>query len=351
MSGNTFGRIFRVTTWGESHGPSVGAVIDGCPPRIPLDEDYINKELERRRPKGLFSTKRREPDRVIILSGVFEGLTTGTPISLLIENRDVDSSPYEKIKNVFRPGHADITYFKKYGIRDYRGGGRASARETASRVAAGAVAKRVLERFGIEVIGYTIELGGIKVGKRDLSVIEKNPFFAPDMEAAELMEKKVKEIIEEGDTLGGIVEVVAKGVPPGLGEPVFDKLEAVIAHAVMSIGAVKGIEIGSGFQSARMKGSEHNDPITESGFAKNDAGGVLGGISTGEDIIIRIAVKPVPSIRKPQKTVDLDGNPVEIVIKGRHDPSPIPRIVPVCEAMVRIALLDLLLIHRGVSWT
>ncbi len=349
MSGNTFGRIFRVTTWGESHGPAVGAVIDGCPPGIELGEDCIERELARRAPSLPYSTPRKEPDKVMILSGVFSGRTLGTPISLIIKNRDVKSSHYEPLKNIYRPGHADITYQKKYGIRDYRGGGRSSARETVSRVAAGAVAKRVLETFGVKIYGYTIELGGVRAQKRDLEAADKNPVYSPDMEAAEDMLRRLKEVAASGDTVGGIVEVVAKGVPPGLGEPVFDKLSATLSHALMSIGSIKGIEIGAGFNVARMLGSRCNDPITPGGFSKNDAGGILGGISTGEEIVLRVAVKPVPSIKLPQRTIDSNGNPVTIEIKGRHDVSPIPRVVPVCEAMVAITLVDHILIQRGIT--
>jgi chorismate synthase len=345
MGGNTIGRLFRVTTFGESHGRALGAVIDGCPPGLSLTEEYIQRELEKRRPgKASGQSPRKERDKVEILSGVFEGYTIGTPIALLIYNMDVNSSAYEKIKDVFRPGHADFTYFIKYGgYRDYRGGGRSSGRETVARVAAGAVAKRILEEYGIEVIAYTISLGGIEVKEKNLEVIYKNHLFCPDMSAYEKMCEKIEETKKEGDSLGGVVEVLAKGVPAGLGEPVFDKLSADLAKAICSIGAVKGIEMGAGFKVASMKGSENNDPISPYGFLKNDAGGTLGGISSGQDIIIRAAVKPIPSIKKIQKTINEKKEEVEISIGGRHDISAIPRIVPVIEAMVRIVLADHLL--------
>ena len=345
MSGNTIGRLFRVTTFGESHGRALGAVIDGCPPGLSLTEEYIQKELEKRRPgKSLGQTPRKEKDKVEILSGVFQGYTIGTPIALLIYNVDVDSSTYEKIKDIFRPGHADFTYFIKYGgYRDYRGGGRSSGRETVARVAAGAVAKRILEEYGIEVIAYTIALGGIEAKERNLEAIYKNHLFCPDMKAYEKMCEKIEKTKEEGDSLGGIVEVLARGVPAGLGEPVFDKLSADLAKAICSIGAVKGIEMGAGFRVAYMKGSENNDPISPQGFLKNDAGGMLGGISSGQNIIMRVAVKPIPSIRKIQKTINEKKEEVEISVGGRHDISAIPRIVPVIEAMVRIVLADHLL--------
>ncbi len=345
MSGNTIGRLFRVTTFGESHGRALGAVVDGCPPGLTLTEDYIQKELDKRRPgKASGQSPRREKDKVEILSGVFKGYTTGTPIALVIYNADVDSSPYEKLKDVFRPGHADFTYFMKYGgFRDYRGGGRSSGRETVARVAGGAVAKRILEEYGIEVLAYTIALGGVFAKERNLEVIYKNHLFCPDMKAYEEMCERIEKIKAEGDSLGGVVEVLARGVPAGLGEPVFDKLNADLAKAICSIGAVKGFEIGEGFRVASMKGSENNDPISAKGFLKNSAGGTLGGISSGQDIVIRVAVKPIPSIRKTQKTINEKKEEVELSITGRHDISAIPRIVPVIEAMVRIVLADHLL--------
>ncbi|HEA84123.1 MAG TPA: chorismate synthase [Thermodesulfobacterium geofontis] len=345
MGGNTIGKLFQVTTFGESHGKALGAVVDGCPPGLTLTEEYIQKELDKRRPgKSSGQSPRKEKDKVEILSGIFQGYTTGTPIALLIYNVDVDSSAYEKIKDVFRPGHADFTYFIKYGgYRDYRGGGRSSGRETVARVAAGAIAKRILEEYGIEVIAYTISLGGIFAKERNLEVIYKNHLFCPDMEAYKDMCEKIEKTKREGDSLGGVVEVLARGVPAGLGEPVFDKLNAELAKAIFSIGAVKGMEMGAGFKVASMKGSENNDPISPYGFLKNDAGGTLGGISSGQDIVIRVAVKPIPSIRKTQKTINEKKEEVEISVGGRHDISAIPRIVPVIEAMVRIVLADHLL--------
>ena len=347
MGGDSFGTLFRITTWGESHGEALGVVIDGCPPRIDLSNEDIQKELNQRRPgKGKGSSPRKERDRVEILSGVFEGMTTGTPISLIIRNEDVDSSSYEEWKDVFRPGHADFTYQAKYGIRDYRGGGRASARETVGRVAAGAVAKKILEKEKVEVIAYTVEIGGVRTEKIDYEEIGRNVLLCPDRDAAIAMEKKIEEVKLQGDSLGGIVEILVRGCPPGLGEPVFDKLEADLAKAVMSIGAVRGVEVGAGFGIARMLGSQCNDPIGPKGFEKNDAGGILGGISNGADILLRVAVKPIPSISLDQKTVDQAMQPVSLRIKGRHDVSAIPRINPVCEAMVAIVLVDHLLRQR-----
>jgi chorismate synthase len=341
MGGNSFGTLFRITTWGESHGEALGVVIDGCPPRIDLSNEDIQKELDRRKPgKGKGSSPRKESDRVEILSGIFEGKTTGTPISLLIRNEDVDSSSYEEWKEVFRPGHADFTYQAKYGIRDYRGGGRASARETIGRVAAGAVAKKILRKEKVEIIAYTLELGGIRAEKIDYQEIERNILRCPDRKAAAAMGMKIEETKARGDTLGGIVEILVRGCPPGLGEPVFDKLEADLAKAVMSIGAVRGVEIGAGFGVTRMLGSQSNDPLGPEGFKKNDAGGILGGISNGADIVLRAAVKPIPSISLEQRTVNQAMRPVSLRIKGRHDISAIPRINPVCEAMVAIVLVD-----------
>jgi len=348
MGGNSFGTLFRITTWGESHGKALGVVIDGCPPRMELSAEDIQKELDRRRPgreKG--SSPRQEKDRVEILSGVFEGKTTGAPISLLVWNEDVDSTSYEELKDVFRPGHADFTYQAKYGIRDHRGGGRASARETVGRVAAGAIAKKILEREKIEIISYTVELGGIRAGKMDEQEIEGNEFRCSDKMAAREMEKKVEEAKHRGDSLGGIVEILVRGCPAGLGEPVFDKLEADLAKALMSIGAVRGVEVGAGFRVARMLGSECNDPLGPEGFAKNDAGGILGGISTGENLVLRVAVKPIPSISLEQRTVDHSMRPVSLRIRGRHDVSAIPRINPVCEAMVAIVLADQVLRQKA----
>jgi len=350
MGGNSFGTLFRVTTWGESHGKALGVVIDGCPPRIEISEEYIQKEMEKRRPgQSIGSSPRKETDRIEILSGVFEGKTLGTPISIIIWNEDVDSSPYDEIKNIFRPGQADYTYQAKYGIRDHRGGGRASARETVGRVAGGAVAKKILEKEKIEILAYTMELGGIRVEKIDHEEIERNTLRCPDPKAVAAMERKVEETKEKGDTLGGIVEILVRGCPRGLGEPVFDKLEADLAKALMSIGAVRGVEIGAGFGVARMLGSQCNDPLGPEGFLKNDAGGILGGISTGADLLIRVAVKPVPSIQLEQKTVNSSMKSVDLRIKGRHDVSPIPRVNSVCEAMVAIVLADHLLRQKKID--
>ena len=325
-------------------------VIDGCPSRIDLSNEDIQKELNRRKPgQGKGSSPRKERDSVEILSGIFEGKTTGTPISLLIRNEDVDSSPYEEWKEVFRPGHADFTYQAKYGIRDYRGGGRASARETIGRVAAGAVAKKILEKEKVEVIAYTVELGGVRAEKMDYGEIERNVFRYPDRDAAISMGKKIEEAKLQGDSLGGIVEILVRGCPSGLGEPVFDKLEADLTKALMSIGAVRGVEVGAGFGVARMLGSQCNDPIGPEGFEKNDAGGILGGISNGADILLRVAVKPIPSISLEQRTVDQAMRPVSLRIKGRHDVSAIPRINSVCEAMVAIVLADHLLRQRALT--
>jgi len=350
MPGNSFGKLFKITTWGESHGKGIGVVIDGCPPRIPIDENIIQSMLKRRKPgSSSASTKRMEPDKAVIMSGVFNGMTTGTPLMIMVENKDADPGTYEPYADIYRPGHGDITYMAKYKIRDWRGGGRASARETVARVAAGAVAKALLDREGIFVFAYTIELGGIKAQKRDLDQIEKNMFFCPDSKAATKMHERIIDVKKKGDSVGGIVEIVAKGVPKGLGEPVFDKIDADLAKALMSIGAVKGVEIGKGFNSAAMLGSENNDPINSTGFATNNAGGILAGITNGDDIIIRVAVKPIPSIRIEQKTVDQSGNQKTVSIKGRHDISAIPRINVVCEAMVNMVLADHLLRQKAIS--
>jgi len=350
MAGNTIGTEFRVTTWGESHGSAVGATVDGCPPNIPLAEADIQKEMDRRRP-GRFpaASARKEKDQAEILSGVFEGRTTGTPISLLIRNVDADSAAYEDLKDVFRPGHGDYPYFKKYGIRDHRGGGRASGRETAARVAAGAVAKKVIAREGIRVLAFTRELAGIPARMISLEEIDKNSLLCPDPEAAEKMLTELKRVKEMGDSVGGIVEIRVQGCPPGLGEPVFDKMDADLAKALMSIGTVKAVEIGAGFEAARLKGSENNDPIGPNGFLTNHAGGILAGITTGEEIIIRVGCKPIASIRKEQDTIDIFGNPRKISTGGRHDVSVIPRIIPVCEAMTGIVLADHLLRKRTIE--
>ena len=350
MAGNTFGQSFKVTTWGESHGTALGVIIDGCPPKLPLSEADIQQDLDRRRPKSApSSTPRREPDQVELLSGTFGGMTTGTPISLMIRNKDADSSAYDTIKDLFRPGHGDFTYQKKYGIRDYRGGGRASGRETAARVAAGAVAGKVLDQGNILVKAYTVELAGVRVKRVDLDVIEKNPFFAPDLDAANHMQERIEEIKKSGDSAGGMVEVLVQGCPVGLGEPVFDKLDADLAKAVMSIGAVKAVEIGVGLAAARLLGSECNDEITPDGFATNRSGGILAGISNGDDIVVRAAVKPISSIEKEQRTVDIHMRPTTISVKGRHDVSAVPRIVPVCEAMVRLVIVDHLLRQKAIQ--
>ncbi|MBI4440303.1 chorismate synthase [Candidatus Woesearchaeota archaeon] len=354
MSYSTFGKYFRVTTWGESHGKAIGAVIDGCRPGIELSEEYIQKELDRRKPgQSSIVTPRKEEDKVEILSGVFEGKTTGTPISLIIYNRDVDSSKYEKIKSLIRPGHAMFTYMKKYGIYDYRGGGRASARETAMRVAAAAIAKKILAEKSIKVTAYVKEVGGIAAKKIDYAEIQKNPVNCPDKEAAKKIEKAILKARGEGDSLGGIVEVVAENVPAGLGDPVFDKLEATIAQALMSIPAVKGVEIGAGFQSARMKGSQSNDAFAKKGnkiiTVTNNAGGILGGISNGMPILARVAVKPTSSILKEQETVDVSGKKQTIRVEGRHDPCVAIRAVPVVEAMMILALADAMMKQEMVS--
>ncbi|MDR2588193.1 MAG: chorismate synthase [Spirochaetales bacterium] len=343
MPANTFGEIFRVTTFGESHGKAVGAVIDGAAPGIELCEEDIQKELDRRKPgsPGAASSPRQEDDAVHILSGVFEGKTTGTPLLLLIYNKDTRPSDYDDIKELFRPGHADYTYLKKYGLRDYRGSGRASGRETAGRVAAGAVAKKILTQRGIHILTYTLRAAGVSCKSLNPRAIEENPFRACDNEAAREMTARAQKLREEGDSAGGIIECRVAGLPPGLGEPVFDKLDAEIARAMLSLGGVKGIEFGAGFAAADMKGSEHNDAMGNEGFLSNNAGGILGGISTGQELVFRIAVKPVPSIAKPQKTLTIHGEEKEIRVTGRHDICICPRLVPVVQAMTAIVLEDL----------
>ena len=341
MGGNSFGEVFRVTTFGESHGKGVGVVVDGCPPRIGLKQEDFDYEMSRRRPgRGAFNTPRDEEDRVDILSGVFEDLTTGAPICLFIRNRDVKSKTYDTIKHLFRPGHGDYSYFKKYGHFDYRGAGRYSARETAARVAAGVIAGKILEPLGINVRAHTIELGGIRAESIDPGSIDKNPLYCGDEQASERMEEALRKARQEEDSVGGIVEARVEGCPAGLGEPVFDKLDADLAKAVMSIGAVKGVEIGAGFEASRLRGSENNDPITSEGFGGNKAGGILAGISNGDEIILRAAVKPIPSIGREQDTIDRQGHPSKIKMAGRFDVSAIPRIVPVIEAMVKLVLVD-----------
>lgn len=349
MSGNSFGRLFTVTTFGESHGPAMGCVVDGCPPGMELSEADIQSDLERRRPgKSRHTTQRQEADRVRILSGVFEGRTTGTSIGLLIENTDQRSRDYGAIKDKFRPGHADYSYQQKYGIRDYRGGGRASARETTMRVASGAIAKKYLrERLGLEIRGFVSQLGPLELEARDLDFVDQNPFFCADPERIAELEKFMDELREEGDSIGARISVLATNVPPGLGEPVFDKLEADLARGLMSINAVKGVEMGAGFAAVSQKGSEHRDEMSPEGFRKNDAGGTLGGISSGQDIFVSIALKPTSSIVKPGATVDKAGKKSEISTKGRHDPCVGLRATPIAEAMVALVLMDHYLRHRG----
>lgn len=352
MSGNSIGVLFRITTWGESHGKALGVVVDGCPPNIDLTEADIQEDLAKRKP-GQYSSSspRQEEDLVEIFSGTFEGRTTGTPISLIIRNKDPDSTAYEGLRDIFRPGHGDFTYARKYGIRDHRGGGRASGRETVARVAAGAIAKKVIAREGIEVIAYTQELGGVAAQEVSLAEIGKNILLCPDKKAAQRMAEKLEEARTQGDSLGGVVTILVRGCPPGLGEPVFDKIDADLAKALMSIGTVKGVEIGAGFQAARMTGSECNDPITPQGFATNHAGGILAGITNGDEIVIRAACKPISSIEKDQQTIDNNGKPTSVSIHGRHDVSVIPRVVPVCEAMVGICLADHLLRQQALVAT
>jgi len=349
MSCNTIGKLFTVTTFGESHGLALGAIIDGCPPGLALTEADLQKDLDRRKPgTSRYTTQRREDDEVKILSGVFEGKTTGTSIGLLIENRDQRSKDYGKIKDRFRPMHADYSYEQKYGLRDYRGGGRSSARETAMRVAAGAVAKKYLaEQHGILVRGYLSQLGPIKAEKLDWDLVESNPFFCPDADKIPEMEAYMQALRKSGDSIGAKISVVASAVPVGLGEPVFDRLDADIAHALMGINAVKGVEIGAGFDCVEAKGSEHRDELTPEGFTSNNAGGVLGGISSGQDIVAHIALKPTSSILVPGKTINQQGEPVDVITTGRHDPCVGIRAVPIAEAMLAIVLMDHLLRHRG----
>ena len=358
MAGNSFGTAFRFTTWGESHGPAIGCVVDGCPPRIPLSEADIQPFLDRRRPgQSRHTTQRREPDRIRILSGVFEGQTTGTPIALVIENQDQRSKDYGEIAAKFRPGHADITYWQKYGIRDYRGGGRSSARETAMRVAAGAIARKVLGS-AIQVRGALVRMGphGIDRAAWDWDAVDGNPFFCPDATAADRWAAELDAIRKAGSSLGAVIEIVASGVPAGLGEPIYDKLDSDLARALMTINAVKGVEIGDGFAAATLRGEDNADELRIGAdgrpeFLANHAGGVLGGISTGQDIVARFAVKPTSSILTPRQTVDLDGNDTDIRTKGRHDPCVGIRAVPVGEAMVALVLADHVLRARGLGQT
>ncbi|HDN9020880.1 chorismate synthase [Aeromonas salmonicida] len=349
MAGNSFGQLFRVTTFGESHGLALGAVVDGCPPGLEISEADLQIDLDRRKPgTSRYTTPRREPDEVKILSGVFEGRTTGTSIGLLIENTDQRSKDYSDIKDVFRPGHADYTYHQKYGQRDYRGGGRSSARETAMRVAAGAIAKKYLKQMhGIEITGFLSQLGPIKAEGFDAAQIEQNPFFFPDAGKLEELDQYMRDLKKEGNSVGAKVQVIATKVPVGLGEPVFDRLDADIAHAMMGINAVKGVEIGDGFAVVEQKGSEHRDEMTPAGFASNHAGGILGGISSGQDIVVSMALKPTSSITVPGKTINTEGEAIEMITKGRHDPCVGIRAVPIAEAMLALVLMDHLLRHRA----
>lgn len=349
MSGNTLGLVFRVTSFGESHGPAIGCVVDGCPPGLALSEADIQRDLDRRKPgTSRHVTQRRESDTVEILSGVFEGRTTGSPIALLIRNEDQRSKDYADIARTFRPGHADYTYWQKYGVRDYRGGGRSSARETAVRVAAGAIARKWLrERYGTVIRGYLAQLGGLAIEFKTWDAVDQNPFFSPDPDRVPELERYMDALRREGNSVGARINVVAEGVPVGLGEPVYDRLDADIAHALMSINAVKGVEIGDGFACVAQKGTEHRDELTPDGFLSNHAGGILGGISTGQDILASIAIKPTSSIRLPGRSIDLDGQPVEVVTHGRHDPCVGIRATPIAEAMLAIVLMDHALRHRA----
>ena len=343
MSGNTFGKNFRITTFGESHGPGIGVVIDGVPAGLEMDETFLQAELDRRRPgQSKVTTQRNEADRAEILSGVFGGKTTGCPLAILIRNSDQHSSDYSNVANLFRPGHADYTYFQKYGIRDYRGGGRSSGRETAARVAAGAVAKMFLKTKGIQVRACALNIAGIKAEKFLWDEVENNIVRSPDPEAAVKMVEAIQQAQLAHDSVGGIVLCELLNGPTGLGEPAFDKLDAELAHAMLSIGAVKGIEFGAGFAVSEMKGSQNNDAITPNGFETNNAGGILGGISNGDTIVFKVAVKPTPSIARKQQSIDTNRNPVDVEIKGRHDPCLVPRMVPVIEAMAALVLADAL---------
>jgi chorismate synthase len=349
MAGNSIGQLFTVTTFGESHGLALGAIVDGCPPGLALDETDLQPDLDRRRPgQSKYTTQRKEGDAVRILSGVFEGKTTGTSIGLVIDNEDQKSKDYSDIKDVFRPAHADFTYHHKYGVRDYRGGGRSSARETTMRVAAGSIAKKYLhEAAGVHIYAYLSAIGDIDIDVKDVDAIEKNPFFSPDPERVDEIARLIDELRRAGDSIGAEVTVVATGVPIGLGEPVFDKLDADLAGALMGINAVKAVQIGDGVEVVRQRGTEHRDEITPEGFVSNHAGGVLGGISSGQDIVAKIALKPTSSLTTPGRSVDTAGNPVEVVTKGRHDPCVGIRATPIAEAMVAIVLMDHYLRQRG----
>ncbi len=348
MAGNSFGKLFTVTTFGESHGPALGAVVDGCPPGLELSSADLQPDLDRRKPgTSRFTTQRREDDEVQILSGVFEGVTTGTPIGLLIQNQDQRSKDYSNIADRIRPAHADYSYMHKYGRRDYRGGGRSSARETALRVAAGGIAKKYLACYGVRIRGYLQQLGPIEAQVLDWDVVETNPFFCPDPDRVPEMEAFMAALNKQGDSIGARINVVAEGVPPGLGEPVFDRLDADIAAAMMGINAVKAVEIGAGFASVAQHGSEHRDLMTPEGFLSNNAGGVLGGISSGQDITVSMALKPTSSIRQPGASISHGGEPIEVVTTGRHDPCVGIRATPIAEAMLALVLMDHLLRHRA----
>ncbi|GMQ91541.1 MAG: chorismate synthase [Gammaproteobacteria bacterium] len=352
MSGNSFGKLFTVTSFGESHGRAIGCIVDGCPPGMELSEADIQPDLDRRKPgKTRHTTQRKEPDAVEILSGVFEGKTTGTPIGLIIYNEDAKSKDYDNIKDRFRPGHADYTYQGKYGLRDYRGGGRSSARETAMRVAAGAVAKKYLAwRYGIKVRGYLAQIGNIELEHKDWQAVEQNPFFCPDPGRVTELEKFMDALRKEGNSVGARINVEASNVPVGLGEPIFDRLDAEVAHAMMSINAVKGVEIGAGFRSVGQKGTEHRDEITPDGFLSNNAGGILGGISSGQAIEVSIALKPTSSLRLPGKTINTEGQAVDVVTLGRHDPCVGIRATPIAEAMLALVLMDHMLRNRAQNY-
>jgi chorismate synthase len=348
MSSNTFGKLFQLTTFGESHGPGIGGVIDGCPAGIDLDEADIQAELDKRRPgRSPGSTRRQEPDKVQLLSGTFEGRTTGTPIGFFVPNSDQRSKDYNELRGVYRPGHADYTYEAKYGIRDHRGGGRSSGRETVARVVGGAVAQKLLAHFGIKVFAYTRELGGIEAEVISPDQAQDRRCFAPDPSVIDLWEKKLEKVRQSGNSIGGLVEIQAHGVPAGLGEPVFDKLDARLAYALMGVGAVKAVEIGVGLEAKELTGAQNNDPILTDGFGSNNAGGILGGISSGQPIVVRTAVKPIPSIAISQKTTNSQGKEMSLQIKGRHDVSAIPRIVPVLKSMVLLVLADMWLLHQA----
>lgn len=349
MSGNTFGKLFCVTSFGESHGPAIGCVVDGCPPGLAIDVSDIQRELDRRKPgTSRHVTQRREPDEVEILSGVFEGVTTGAPIGLLIRNTDQRSRDYGNIADTFRPGHADYAYEQKYGLRDYRGGGRSSARETAVRVAAGAIARKWLrERYGVVIRGYMAQLGEVEIPFVDWNEVDCNPFFAPNAAVVPQLEDYMDTLRKSGDSIGARINVVATGVPPGWGEPVYDRLDADIAHAMMGINAVKGIEIGAGFSSVAQRGTEHSDEMTPEGYVSNNAGGVLGGISTGQDVIVSMAIKPTSSIRLDRRSIDRSGKPVVVNTHGRHDPCVGIRATPIAEAMLALVLIDHALRQRA----